>query len=78
MLVAAGSIDACLEHEPCGVWDWVPVAVIVREAGGTVTTLDGGDLRPGCDLLSSNGRLHDAIRSLLRDPAALPPDRAPD
>ena len=34
MLVAAGSIDACLEHEACGVWDWTPVAAIVSEAGG--------------------------------------------
>jgi histidinol-phosphatase len=76
MLVASGAIDACLEHEPCGVWDWTPTAVIVSEAGGLVTSIDGGPLAPGCDLLTSNGRLHDAVRSSLAGPAALPPDRA--
>jgi histidinol-phosphatase len=75
MLVASGAIDACLEHEPCGVWDWTPTAVIVREAGGLVTSIDGAPLAPGCDLLTSNGRLHDAVRSALAGPAALPPDR---
>jgi len=34
LLVAQGSVDALLEHEPCFAWDWTATGVIVREAGG--------------------------------------------
>jgi histidinol-phosphatase len=61
MLVARGSADVLLEHEPCGPWDWSAVQVIVEEAGGRLTTLDGSPPSPGCDLLSSNGVLHDIV-----------------
>jgi histidinol-phosphatase len=61
MLVARGSADVLLEHEPCGPWDWFAVQIIVQEAGGRITTLDGEPLTPGCNLLSSNGRLHDQV-----------------
>ncbi|MEX1100954.1 MAG: inositol monophosphatase family protein [Actinomycetota bacterium] len=61
MLVARGSADAMLEHDPCGIWDWAAVAVVLGEAGGRLTTLDGSALHDGCDLLSSNGRLHAAL-----------------
>jgi hypothetical protein len=30
-----------------------------------MTTLDGGALYPGCDLLITNGALHDEVRALL-------------
>ncbi len=65
MQVAAGALDACLEHDPCGEWDWAPAVTIVGEAGGRVTALDGTPVAPQCDLLVSNGHLHDAVRSIL-------------
>ena len=45
-----------------GPWDWAPGALLVREAGGRVTTWSGAEWRPGDDdLVASNGRIHDAI-----------------
>jgi fructose-1,6-bisphosphatase/inositol monophosphatase family enzyme len=65
MQVAAGAIDACLEHEPCGAWDWTATMVIVEEAGGRISTLAGEAVGEGCDLLVTNGAIHDEVRGLL-------------
>jgi histidinol-phosphatase len=64
-LVAQGSADVLVDHDPCGEWDYAAGKIIVQEAGGRMTTLDGGALYPGCDLLISNGALHDEVRALL-------------
>jgi len=61
MLVARGSADVLLEHEPCGPWDWFAVQIIVQEAGGRITTLEGSPPTPGCNLMSSNGAIHDRV-----------------
>jgi histidinol-phosphatase len=55
LLVAQGSVEAVLEHEPCHPWDWAATGVIVAEAGGRITTLAGEPPRSGLDLLVSNG-----------------------
>jgi len=65
MLVADGSADVLLERSPCGEWDWAACMVIVEEAGGRLTTLDGAPPSPGCDLLVSNGPLHAPVQRLL-------------
>lgn len=65
LLVAQGSVDALLEHEPCFTWDWTATGVIVREAGGRLSTLAGAPPRPGADLLVTNGALHVEIVSAL-------------
>lgn len=65
MQVAAGALEVCVEHEPCGEWDWAATVAIVGEAGGRVTTLDGGVPHDGCDLLVTNGRLHDDVLAVL-------------
>ncbi len=65
LLVAQGSVDVLLEHEPCYAWDWAATRVIVEEAGGTVTTLGGEEPRPGSDLLVSNGRVHHEVLEML-------------
>ena len=70
MLVARGSADVLLEHEPCGPWDWSAVQVIVEEAGGRLTTLEGAPPTPGGNLMSSNGALHGSILTAVRSPAA--------
>jgi len=65
LLVAQGSADVLLEHEPCFAWDWAATGLIVEEAGGCLTTLDGADPSDGRDLLVSNRRLHaEALRAL--------------
>lgn len=71
LLVAQGSVDALLEHEPCFAWDWTAAGVIVEEAGGRLTTLAGAPPTPGVDLLVTNGALHPEILEALAgiDPA---------
>jgi histidinol-phosphatase len=66
LLVAQGSVDVLLEHEPCQPWDWSATEVIVEEAGGRITTLDGRVPTVGGDLLVSNGRVHDEVVDVLR------------
>lgn len=65
LLIAQGSVDALLEHEPCFAWDWTATGLIVEEAGGRLTTLAGAPPTPGEDLLVTNGALHDEIVGLL-------------
>ncbi len=59
LLIAQGSAEALLEHEPCYAWDWTATSVIVEEAGGRLTALNGGPVVAGGDLLVSNGGVHD-------------------
>ena len=61
LLVAQGSMEALLEYEPCFPWDWAATQVIVEEAGGRITTLEGAAPAPGSSLLVSNGRVHDEL-----------------
>ena len=65
LLVAQGSVDALLEHEPCHEWDWTATGVIVREAGGQITTLLGASPAAGDDLLVSNGVMHTPVIDVL-------------
>lgn len=63
--VASGAVEVCVEHDPCGVWDWTPCVAIVTAAGGRVTTLRGAPVAAGCDLLVTNALVHDeAVRTL--------------
>ncbi|MFN0029112.1 MAG: inositol monophosphatase family protein [Acidimicrobiales bacterium] len=56
-LVACGRADAMVDPE-VSVWDLAPMPVILTEAGGTFTTVDGrADLWGGSGV-ASNGRLH--------------------
>jgi histidinol-phosphatase len=64
-LVAQGSVEALLEHEPCHLWDWAATDVIVHEAGGRIATLGGGPPAVGHGLLVSNGRVHDEMLAVL-------------
>jgi len=59
--LAAGCLDAYWERGD-GPWDWAAGALLVREAGGRVTSWDGTDWMPGMDsMVASNGHVHDAI-----------------
>ena len=64
-LVAEGAID--LAAEPIvSPWDVAAVQVLVEQAGGRFTDLDGVARYDGGTALSSNGLLHDAALALLR------------
>jgi len=64
MLVAEGAVDIALEPE-LGKWDMAALVPIVEEAGGRVTSLTGSDPLSGGNALSTNGRLHQAVLSML-------------
>ena len=65
LLVAQGSVEVLLEHEPCQAWDWSATGLIVEEAGGRVTTLAGGRPSAGENLLVSNGVVHREVVDIL-------------
>jgi histidinol-phosphatase len=65
LLVAQGSMEALVEHEPCFPWDWAATQVIVEEAGGRITTSEGAAPAPGSNLLVTNGRVHEELVSAL-------------
>ncbi|MFZ0324039.1 MAG: inositol monophosphatase family protein [Actinomycetes bacterium] len=65
LLVARGAAEALVEQGPCFEWDWAATGLVVEEAGGRLTRLEGGPAQPGCHLLVSNGRVDDEIRQRL-------------
>lgn len=65
LLVAQGSVEALLEHEPCQTWDWTATGLIVHEAGGCLSTLGGATPAAGGDLLVSNGVVHREVVDVL-------------
>jgi histidinol-phosphatase len=65
LMVARGSAEVLVEASPCFEWDWTATSVIVAEAGGTVSNLEGGPPTPGCRLLVTNGLLDEAVRRAL-------------
>lgn len=65
MMVAEGSVDICAEPE-LSLWDMAANAVIVEEAGGRFTGLNGVPGPHNGDAAASNGLLHDELLSYLR------------
>jgi histidinol-phosphatase len=67
MLVAEGSLEIAVEPK-LALWDMAALDIIVREAGGRFTNLDGVDGSHGGNALSTNGALHDfAVDALQAD-----------
>ncbi len=64
VLVAQGAMDAAVGPE-VNRWDWSAPSLIVEEAGGRVTTLEGAALDDRCSILATNGVLHDEILAAL-------------
>jgi len=74
MLVARGALDVMTEPS-LQAWDVLPLEIIVKEAGGEITTLDGAPYpeeklwgpgpKAGC--LTTNGALHKELVELLND-----------
>lgn len=65
MLVAEGTVDIAAEPE-VSLWDLAALDVIVREAGGRFTAIDGTPGPRGGSALATNGHLHEAVRKQLR------------
>ena len=60
MLLAEGAVDIASEPE-LALHDMAALDVIVREAGGRFTNLDGADGVAGPGAVATNGVLHDAV-----------------
>ena len=70
MLLAEGAVDLAAEPE-LELHDMAAIDVIVREAGGLFTSLEGEPGPHGGNALASNGRLHDQALAFL---GSLPDD----
>jgi histidinol-phosphatase len=58
---------------PLGYEDIAPIPVMVTEAGGRVSDLEGNEVLSGNGtILASNGHIHDTLLELVRD---VPPGR---
>ncbi|ADI07139.1 fructose-1,6-bisphosphatase [Streptomyces bingchenggensis BCW-1] len=66
MMVAEGSVDICAEPE-LSLWDMAANAIIVQEAGGSFTGLDGAPGPLSGNAAASNGLLHGELLSYLGD-----------
>ncbi len=64
VLLAEGAVDIAAEPE-LEVYDMAALDIIVREAGGRFTALDGTPGPFGGNALATNGHLHDAALSFL-------------
>jgi histidinol-phosphatase len=60
MLVAEGAVDVAAEPS-LALWDMAALDIIVREAGGRFTNLDGKDGSHGANALSTNSALHNYV-----------------
>jgi histidinol-phosphatase len=65
MLVAEGAVDIAAEPS-LALWDMAALDIIIREAGGRFTNLDGKNGSHGGNGLSTNSALHDYVVQSLR------------
>jgi len=66
VLVAEGAADIAVEPI-VNLWDLAPLLVIVEEAGGQFTNLEGERTAGGGSAVSTNGLLHDAVLAALAE-----------
>ena len=60
MLVAEGAVDIAAEPE-LNLYDMAALAIIVEEAGGKFTSVEGVSGPNGPNAVGTNGRLHDEV-----------------
>ena len=65
MLLAEGAVDVCVEAT-VNLWDLAAPKLIVEEAGGRLTDLQGEPRADGGSAVASNGVLHDDVLAALR------------
>ncbi|MEO9330282.1 histidinol-phosphatase [Gordonia aurantiaca] len=64
-LVAEGAVDIAAEPE-VSLWDLAALDVLVREAGGRFTSVEGTPGPGGGSAVATNGLLHDEVLAALR------------
>lgn len=64
-MVATGRAEAMIDPG-AAIWDVAPMPVILSEAGGRFTALDGRDGATHGSGLATNGRVHDDLLDLVR------------
>lgn len=64
VLVATGRVDAMIDPG-LNLWDIAPMLVIIPEAGGQITQWNGSTTASAGDWVTTNGRFHEELRSLL-------------
>lgn len=64
-LLAEGAVDIAAEPE-VSLWDLAALDILVREAGGRFTALDGWPGPGGGSAVATNGLLHDEVLAALR------------
>jgi len=69
MLLAEGAVDVCVEAV-ANLWDLAAPKLIVEEAGGRLTDLEGAPRADGGNAIASNGLLHDEVVAALAHGAA--------
>jgi histidinol-phosphatase len=60
MLVARGAAEAMIERE-LSLWDFAALVPVLREAGGRITTIDGGPPVHGGTVVSANAAIHQEL-----------------
>ena len=64
-LLAEGAVDIAAEPE-VSLWDLAPLDILVREAGGRFSSLEGVAGPHGGNAVATNGLLHDEVLARLR------------
>ena len=63
MMVAEGAIDLSMEPS-LALWDMAALIPIIKEAGGTVTSLTNGNALVDMSMVTTNGLLHEQTLKL--------------
>lgn len=63
-LLAEGAVDIVAEPE-VKLWDLAPLDILIREAGGTFTNLEGAPGPHGGSAVATNGLLHEQVLARL-------------
>jgi histidinol-phosphatase len=66
MLVAEGACDISAEPE-VNLWDLAALQIIITEAGGGFTSLEGEATPDGGSVVCTNGHLHDEVLAHLQN-----------
>ena len=66
-LLAEGAVDVVAEPE-VKLWDLAPLDIVIREAGGRFTDIDGAPGPHGGSAVATNGLLHDEVLGRLALP----------
>jgi histidinol-phosphatase len=67
MLIAEGGVDGAMDSRGVKEWDLAATQVIVEEAGGRFSNLDGESRIDSGSAVASNGHIHDELLAALNE-----------